>query len=137
MENETKRIGYNVENMTINMSGGTLVQHADLVQASGEVRVEKNTPFPSREERDETPICPYWVPEKINEMGITTPEKAEAEMRAEAEKDAKHFAAYLRLKEKAGMLHFHGDTKKQILTTLQAHFPNMKRYTYNNFIAYF
>ena len=41
MQNETKHIGYNVENMTINMSGGTLVQHADLVQAGGEVRVEQ------------------------------------------------------------------------------------------------
>lgn len=43
MENETKHIGYNVEQMTINMSGGTLVQHADLVQASGEVVVEKHS----------------------------------------------------------------------------------------------
>ena len=35
--NKTKsvHIGYNVEQMTINMSGGTLVQHADLVQAGG------------------------------------------------------------------------------------------------------
>ena len=43
MEEEKKvtNIGYNVEQMTINMSGGTLVQHADLVQASGEVVVEK------------------------------------------------------------------------------------------------
>lgn len=41
MENETKHIAYNVEQMTINMSGGTLVQHADLVQASGEVVIEK------------------------------------------------------------------------------------------------
>lgn len=41
MKKENTHIGYNVENMTINMSGGTLVQHADLVQASGEVIVEK------------------------------------------------------------------------------------------------
>lgn len=41
MKKESTHIGYNVENMTINMSGGTLVQHADLVQASGEVIVEK------------------------------------------------------------------------------------------------
>ena len=41
MRKESTHIGYNVENMTINMSGGTLVQHADLVQASGEVIVEK------------------------------------------------------------------------------------------------
>ncbi len=42
-------IGYNVEQMTINMSGGTLVQHADLVQAGGEVTVQKA-------EREETYI---------------------------------------------------------------------------------
>ena len=41
MENTTRHIGYNVENMVINMTGGTLVQHADLVQASGEVRVSQ------------------------------------------------------------------------------------------------
>lgn len=40
MKEEVKHIGYNVEHMTINMSGGTLVQHADLVQASGEVTVQ-------------------------------------------------------------------------------------------------
>ena len=39
-QEQTKHIGFNVEQMTINMSGGTLVQHADLVQASGDVRVE-------------------------------------------------------------------------------------------------
>jgi len=42
MKNESlsnKHIGYNVENMTINMSGGTLVQHADLVQASGDIQL--------------------------------------------------------------------------------------------------
>lgn len=40
MENKQPiHIGYNVEHMTINMSGGTLVQHADLVQATGQVQV--------------------------------------------------------------------------------------------------
>lgn len=47
MENQQKYIGYNVENMTINMSGGTLVQHADLVQASGEVKVEQSRVIPT------------------------------------------------------------------------------------------
>ena len=135
MEEEKKvtNIGYNVEQMTINMSGGTLVQHADLVQASGEVVVEKHSEVSSQP----SAFCPYLVPEKIAEMGICTMEQAEAELMAESEKDAKHFAAYLRKKEKAGIIYFHGDNKKQILASLQAHFPNMKRYTYNNFIAYF
>ena len=138
-ENHIKHIGYNVENMTINMSGGTLVQHADLVQASGEVVVEQHADIENKQPKDcqQPSFCVYLVPEKIAEMGICTMEQAEAELRAESEKDAKHFAAYLRKKEKAGTLYFHGDTKKQIFATLQAHFPNMKRYTYNNFIAYF
>ncbi len=135
MQDETKHIGYNVENMTINMSGGTLVQHADLVQAGGEVRVEQAEQTVDR--KRPAVLCPYLLQEKICEMGIATPEQIEAEMREESKKDAKHFAAYLRKKEKAGILHFHGDTKKQILATLQAHFPNMKCYSYNNFIAYF
>ena len=139
MEKETKHIGYNVENMTINMSGGTLVQHADLVQASGEVVVEQHADIENKQPKDcqQPSFCIYLVPDKITEMGIMTPAQAEDELRAESEKDAKHFAAYLRKKEKAGTLYFHGDTKKQIHATLQAHFPNMKRYTYNNFIAYF
>lgn len=42
MEKAERYIGYNVENMTINVnSGGTLVQHAETVQAGGEVKVEK------------------------------------------------------------------------------------------------
>ena len=144
-EKRVTNIGYNVEQMTINMSGGTLVQHADLVQASGEVKVGASEhsdllnrgSHPSSVVSGQTAFCAYLVPEKIAEMSIATPEQVEAEMRAEAEKDAKHFAAWLRKKEKAGILHFHGDTKKQILITLQEHFPTMKRYTYNNFIAYF
>ena len=138
-EKKVKNIGYNVEQMTINMSGGTLVQHADLVQASGEVVVEKPSKVSNQclEGSGQTTICAYLVPEKIAEIGICTMEQAEAELKAESEKDAKHFAAYLRKKEKAGIIYFHGDNKKQILASLQAHFPNMKRYTYNNFIAYF
>lgn len=138
-EKKVKNIGYNVEQMTINMSGGTLVQHADLVQASGEVVVEKPSKVSNQclEGSGQTTICAYLVPEKIAEIGICTMEQAEAELKAESEKDAKHFAAYLRKKEKAGIIYFHGDNKKQILVSLQAHFPNMKRYTYNNFIAYF
>ncbi len=41
MEKTTRHIVYKVENMVINMSGGTLVQHADLIQASGEVKVNQ------------------------------------------------------------------------------------------------
>lgn len=48
MKKGSTHIGYNVENMTINMSGGTLVQHADLVQASGEVIVEKPSEISSQ-----------------------------------------------------------------------------------------
>jgi chaperonin cofactor prefoldin len=56
MENQTKHIGYNVENMVINMSGGTLVQHADLVQASGDVKLQNLTaPTPISTAEDHVP----------------------------------------------------------------------------------
>ncbi len=45
-QEQIKHIGYNVEQMTINMSGGTLVQHADLVQASGDVLVKQPSSLP-------------------------------------------------------------------------------------------
>lgn len=55
MEQEQARhISYNVEQMTINMSGGTLVQHADIVQASGDVRVQ-HTAALSNSECSEAP----------------------------------------------------------------------------------
>ena len=112
------------------------------VPNSSSVSPESNSgsssPAPdNRQEKTPRNFCPYLVPEKIAEMGIVTLEQAEAELAAESEKDARHFASYLRKKEKAGILYFHGDNKKQIHLTLQAHFPQMRRYSYNNFIAFF
>lgn len=40
MENQQKYIGYNVENMTINMNGGNLIQHAEHVHTTGEVQIQ-------------------------------------------------------------------------------------------------
>ena len=53
-QEQQKHISYNVEQMTINMSGGTLVQHADIVQASGDVRVQ-HTAALSNSECSEAP----------------------------------------------------------------------------------
>lgn len=52
MENQTRHIGYNVENMVINMNGGTIIQHAENVYPSGDVRVEN----PLNDEQTKTSI---------------------------------------------------------------------------------
>ena len=46
---------------------------------------------------------------------------------------AKSFAKVLTNGLKAGFLDFHGDDKKAILTYFQQHFPDMKKYSYQNF----
>ena len=46
---------------------------------------------------------------------------------------AKSFANVLMNGLKAGFLNFHGDDKKAILTYFQQHFPDMKKYSYQNF----
>ena len=46
---------------------------------------------------------------------------------------AKSFANVLTNGVKAGFLNFYGDDKKTILTYFQQHFPDMNRYSYQNF----
>ena len=69
MENLTKHIGYNVEKMVINMSGGTLVQHADLVQASGDVKLQNLTaPTPistAEEDAHDKDDCSFFGTDKF------------------------------------------------------------------------
>jgi hypothetical protein len=36
-----------------------------------------------------------------------------------------------------GVLDFHGYSKKQIFKCIRAHFPTMRKYGYDNFVAYF
>ena len=81
--------------------------------------------------------CPFLVTEKLTELGLYTPEQFENMFREAAESDAKTLAAFLKKYRQMGVLDFHGYSKKQIFKCIRAHFPTMRKYGYDNFVAYF
>jgi len=91
---------------------------------------------------DVTPIvehapCPFLVPDKLTELGLYSLEQFETKFREAAESDAKTLAAFLKKYRQMGVLDFKGYSKKQIFTYIRAHFPTMRKYGYDNFVAYF
>ena len=91
---------------------------------------------------DVTPIephepCPFLVPEKLTELGLYTLDQFETMFRKAAEDDAKTLAAFLKKFRKLGVLDLHGYSKKQIFNRIKVYFPSMRRYGYDNFVAYF
>ena len=91
---------------------------------------------------DVTPIvehapCPFIVPDKLTELGMYSLEQFETMFREAAESDAKTLAAFLKKYRQMGVLDFKGYNKKQIFTYIRAYFPTMRKYGYDNFVAYF
>ena len=91
---------------------------------------------------DVTPIekhipCPFVVTEKLTDLGLYSLEQFEIMYREAAESDAKTLATFLKKYRQMGVLDFHGYSKKQIFKCIQAHFPTMRKYGYDNFVAYF
>ena len=82
-------------------------------------------------------FCPYIQTDRLQEVGVYTPEQFNQLISQEAEKTAPQFAKFLRKHEKSGYLNFGGHNKQQIFDTLHAYYPNMKGYKYNNFSLYF
>ena len=105
MKKGSTHIGYNVENMTINMSGGTLVQHADLVQASGEVIVEKPSEVSSQTSVGTSDSVFCLLTDQCRKEGKT--EIVEAELRSAAKESASKLIATININEALGYL----DTK--------------------------
>ena len=91
---------------------------------------------------DVTPIvehapCPFLVPDKLSELGLYSLEQFETMFREAVESDAKTLAAFLKKYRQMGVLDFKGYSKKQIFTYIRAYFPTMRKYGYDNFVAYF
>lgn len=80
---------------------------------------------------------PFFVPEKLEELGLYTLEQFTAMYREAVEGDAHTLADFLHKYEKVGVFDFRGYEKKEIHETLMAYFPNMRAYSYTNFIYYF
>ena len=88
---------------------------------------------PVQQERN----CPFVVTEKLRELNLYTYEEFVQMYRKAAETDAKTLAEFLTKYRQLGVLDFKNCEKKEILERLQAYFPTMKKYSYNNFVYYF
>ena len=88
-------------------------------------------------EATNTSLCPYIDIEGLLATGIWQPQQFEQKLREACEQDSNTLAVFLRENEKKGYLNFHGDSKIKVLETLRAHFPSMRKYSYNTFATYF
>ncbi len=80
---------------------------------------------------------PFFVPEKLKELGTLTYEQFCDKYREAVQSDAPKLAKFLHRYEKLKVFDFSGYRKREVLETLQAYFPEMKEYKYNNFVTYF
>ena len=139
-QEQTKHIGFNVEQMTINMSGGTLVQHADLVQASGDVRVDRPDSLsvaPHNSAEIPSSTYPFVNPTKLAELGTYTIVEFESDYRKAAASGAPKLAKFLKRYGDLHVLDFGDLDKKEIFGILQAFFSDEIKYGYTNFTIYF
>ena len=132
-------IGYNVEQMTINMSGGTLVQHADLVQAGGEVTVQQETSVEDIEQVATEPqsALPFFVPEKLAELGTATAEEFDALYHNAVQAGAPKLATFIKHYRELQVLNTKGYNKKKTYEQLKAYFGEELGFGYANFAAYY
>lgn len=131
MKKESTHIGYNVENMTINMSGGTLVQHADLVQASGEVIVEKPSEVSSQTSVAASDSVFCLLTDQCRKEGKT--EIVEAELRSACVSAPKLIKA-IRTNEALGYLDTKNMSSQALYNALNDYFG--LKYTVRNFTKY-
>lgn len=131
MKKGSTHIGYNVENMTINMSGGTLVQHADLVQASGEVIVEKPSEVSSQTSVGTSDSVFCLLTDQCRKEGKT--EIVEAELRSACVSAPKLIKA-IRTNEALGYLDTKNMSSQALYNALNDYFG--LKYTVRNFTKY-
>ena len=132
MKKGSTHIGYNVENMTINMSGGTLVQHADLVQASGEVIVEKPSELSSQTSVGASDSLFCLLTDQCRKEGKT--EIVEAELRSAAKESASKLIATININEALGYLDTKNMSSQALYNALNDYFG--LKYTVRNFTKY-
>ena len=137
--------GNNYDNhreMTVNVPAGTNV--SDLVRAffgkdnAEDIQAEECTDAKNATvHREPNQQLPFFVLDKLEELGLYTYEQFATMYREAVEGDAHTLADFLHKYEKLGIFDFRGYEKKEIHETLMKYFPNMRAYSYTNFIYYF
>lgn len=91
----------------------------------------------TKQEQPTKGLCPYIQVDRLNEMGVYTPEQFNQLLSEKTQMPAPDLAAFLRKHEKSGYLNYGTHNKRQVFDTLHAYYPDMKKYTYPNFCLYF
>ena len=125
--------------MTVNVPAGTNV--SDFVRAffskdAEDIQAEECTDAKNATVHPKQPL-PFFVPEKLEGLGLYTYEQFEQMYRKAVESDAHTLADFLHKYEKLEVFDFHGFEKREVYDSLRSFFPTMKEYSYTNFIYYF
>lgn len=132
-KNYINHIGtYNDNSKSITINGAD-VNVNELVRSFLAEDIEEVKTEPVAESSD----LPFLVVEKLKELNLYSLEEFEAKYRKAVKGDAKTLATFLKTYRDLQVLDFKGKDKKQILVTLQAHFPEDINYGYTNFATYF
>lgn len=126
----------NNNDITINTSSANV---AEVVRAfmngnAEDVQAEEVT---TEQEQTADGLCPYIQVDKLNEMGVYTPEQFNQLLSEKTQLPAPDLAEFLHKHKKSGYLNYGKHSKRQVYDTLHAYFPKMRQYSYPNFCLYF
>lgn len=128
--------------MTVNVPAGTNV--SELVRAffgkdnTEDVQAEECTDAKNATvHRKPNQQLPFFVLDKLEELGLYTYKQFATMYREAVEGDAHTLADFLHKYEKLGIFDFRGYEKNEVYEALRDYFPTMKTYKYNNFVTYF
>ncbi len=139
-----------IQATTINIGDQIQNQQNYNIEGAGDIRIQIVSPdapavaefvanhacAPQPEQPTEA-LCPYIQVDKLNEIGVYTPEQFNQLLNEKTELPAPELAAFLHKHEKSGYLNYGKHSKRQVFNTLHAYYPNMKKYSYPNFCLYF
>ena len=129
---DVKRWGVDLDSM----DDDEIEEFEDMLMNGMDDLLEEWEEEEEQEEEAESRYCKYIAAEKFGEVyngQSYTVEDYETALHEASKGTAKHFASVLTNGSKLGVLDFHGDGASAILSYFQEHFPDMKRYSYQNF----
>ena len=129
---DVKRWGVDLDSM----DDDEIEEFEDMLMNGMDDLLEEWEEEEEQEEEPESRYCKYIAAEKFGEVykgQSYTVEDYETTLHEASKGTAKHFASVLTNGSKLGVLDFHGDGASAILAYFQEHFPDMKRYSYQNF----
>ena len=129
---DVKRWGVDLDSM----DDDEIEEFEDMLMNGMDDLLEEWEEEEEQEEEPEIRYSKYIAAEKFGEVykgQSYTVEDYETALHEASKGTAKHFASVLTNGSKLGVLDFHGDGAGAILAYFQERFPDMKRYSYQNF----